>query len=94
MTKFDIAKRLAAKIPEMTQLKGIKAVSIVFKEMSQALKRGETIKIKGFYNMSTRVKQQRAARNPKTGEPAIITKRRVVRAKASHLLIKRMNPDL
>ncbi|MBF96601.1 MAG: integration host factor subunit alpha [Pelagibacterales bacterium] len=52
---------------------------------------GEEVKIPKLGNFSSRKKNERYGRNPKTGEEALITKRKVVRFKSSKLLKNNIN---
>lgn len=53
-------------------------VELFFEEIRQALERGEPVKLSGFGNFDLREKSQRPGRNPKTGEVATVSARRVV----------------
>ncbi|MBB4286851.1 integration host factor subunit alpha [Roseospira goensis] len=63
----------------------------VLEEMSQALARGETVKISSFGSFSVREKGQRIGRNPKTGEEVPIMPRKVLVFRPSQLLKNRIN---
>jgi integration host factor subunit alpha len=54
--------------------------------MSNALIKGEQVKISAFGTFSTRDKKQRVGRNPKTGTEIPITSRRVISFKASQIM--------
>ncbi|MEO8179617.1 MAG: integration host factor subunit alpha, partial [Deltaproteobacteria bacterium] len=69
-------------------------VDLVFEMMKETLGRGEKIKISGFGNFVLRDKRQRQGRNPQTGEPIVITARRVLNFKASQLLKQALNEGL
>ena len=66
-------------------------VETVLGEMSNALIRGESVKISSFGSFTIRNKSERIGRNPKTGEEVPITPRRVVIFKPSHVLKNRIN---
>lgn len=66
-------------------------VEAVLKEISDALVRGESVKISSFGSFSVRAKGQRVGRNPKTGEEVPILPRRVLVFRASHVLKARIN---
>jgi integration host factor subunit alpha len=68
-------------------------VDLVFETMKETLGRGEKIKISGFGNFVLRDKRQRQGRNPQTGEPIVITERRVLNFKASQLLKQALNEE-
>jgi integration host factor subunit alpha len=62
-------------------------------EMSEAILRGEDVKISGFGNFVVRCKKERVGRNPKTGVETTISARKVVMFKASNVLKLRVNGD-
>lgn len=61
-------------------------VDALFEEVSQALERGEGVKLSSFGTFSLRDKNARPGRNPKTGKEIAITARRVVTFKAGEKL--------
>ncbi len=61
-------------------------VEIVLGEISDAIARGEPVKLRGFGNFSVRSKGERVGRNPKTGAEATISPRKVLTFKASPVL--------
>lgn len=61
-------------------------VEAVLQEISDALIRGETVKVSSFGSFSVRQKGRRIGRNPKTGEEVPILPRRVLVFRASHVL--------
>ena len=69
-------------------------VESVLNEISEALVRGEVVKLSSFGSFSVRQKGQRVGRNPKTGEEVPILPRRVLVFRASHVLKNRINQIL
>ncbi len=69
-------------------------VESVLKLVSDALVRGETVKISSFGSFSVRQKGQRIGRNPKTGEEVPILPRRVLVFRASQVLKNQINKAL
>lgn len=69
-------------------------VDSVLLEISDALARGEVVKISSFGSFAVRQKGQRLGRNPKTGEEVPISPRRVLVFRASHVLKDRINQTL
>jgi len=55
-----------------------KLVDVLFEELGAALVRGEEVKFTGLGGFKILDKSARMARNPKTGEAAIVSARRVV----------------
>lgn len=64
-----------------------------FDEISEALLRGESVKLRSFGTFNVRDKRERIGRNPKTGVEATITPRRVLTFKASPVLVAHVNGD-
>src|SRR6201998_441979 len=69
-------------------------VETVLNEISDALARGEMVKISSFGSFAVRQKGQRIGRNPKTGEEVPINPRRVLIFRASHALKDQINQGL
>ena len=69
-------------------------VEAVLNEMSEALTRGETVKISSFGSFAVRKKGKRIGRNPKTGQEVPINPRRVLVFRASHVLKDQINTSL
>src|SRR5204862_7588845 len=69
-------------------------VESVIAEISDALERGEMVKISSFGSFAVRKKGQRIGRNPKTGQEVPISPRRVLVFRASHALKHQINNGL
>lgn len=68
-------------------------VELILREISDALVRGETVKISSFGSFFVRQKGERVGRNPKTGEEVPILPRRVLVFRASHVLKNWINGE-
>ena len=77
LTKADIAERLFEEVG-LNKREAKDFVDSYFEMISEALQRGENVKLSGFGNFQLREKNQRPGRNPKTGEEIPISARRVV----------------
>ena len=66
-------------------------VETVLDEISDALIRGEDVKLSSFGSFLVRHKNGRMGRNPKTGEEVPIDPRRVLSFRASHVLKEKIN---
>lgn len=63
----------------------------VLSEITEALARGETVKLSSFGSFSIRQKGERIGRNPKTGEEVPIRPRKVLVFRPSQVLKMRIN---
>lgn len=77
LTKADMAERLFEEMG-LNKREAKDFVELFFQTLSEALERGEEVKLSGFGNFTLRSKKERPGRNPKTGEEIPITARRVV----------------
>lgn len=89
ITRSDFANRLRERFG-LTTADAYKLVDIVFDEIRESLINGEEVKFAGFGSFKILTKPQRIGRNPKTGEPAIITARKVASFRPSSEFRKRV----
>ena len=89
VTRADLREAVHGEIglprPEAAEL-----VDTVIEAIAERLEAGETVMISGFGSFTLRDKAPRMGRNPKTGEPAAITARRVVAFRPSSILKRRI----
>lgn len=89
LTRQSLARAVANKcaLPE-TETRVM--VNSLFEHISDALIAGGNVKLSNFGSFNVHQSPKRIGRNPKTGEPAVITTRRRVAFKPSNNLIDRM----
>lgn len=85
LTKAKIVENLNAELG-FNKRESMDVVKAFFKEISQTLANGEQVKLSGFGNFILKDRGERPARNPKTGEAAVVSARRVVRFHAGQKL--------
>ena len=90
VTRADLCEAVCQKVG-LSRIESAKLVEFVLKEITDCLERGETVKLSSFGLFVVRKKGQRMGRNPKTGEEAPISPRRVVVFKPSAILKQRIN---
>ena len=83
ITRNDFANRLREKFG-LTTADAYKMDDVVFDEICEALINGEEVKFAGFGSFKILEKAARMGRNPKTGESAIISARRVATFRPSN----------
>ena len=66
-------------------------LDMVLEEISQALEKGDTVKLSSFGSFSIRNKKMRMGRNPKTGVDVPISPRRILSFHPSHILKNKVN---
>jgi integration host factor subunit alpha len=92
MTKAEIVSAIQAKMGISRKLSG-KFTDDLFNEIKKTLLTNEQVKIAGFGVFEVKEKSARPGRNPRTGEDAVVTARRVVKFRASQMLRKTMNNE-
>lgn len=75
----------------LSRTESAQIVETVLDEISDALIRGEDVKLSSFGSFLVRHKNGRIGRNPKTGEEVPIEPRRVLSFRASHVLKEKIN---
>jgi integration host factor subunit beta len=69
MTKSELIERITAQQPHLLPSDVELAVKVILDEMTEALRQGERIEVRGFGSFSLHYRESRIGRNPKTGEP-------------------------
>ncbi|MCY3760734.1 MAG: integration host factor subunit alpha [Gemmatimonadetes bacterium] len=90
LTRTDLYRAVQERIG-LSHVDSAGLVEDVIEEIVEALVRGEDVKISGFAVFALRDRPARTGRNPKTGETAPITPRRVAVLRSSNKLKARIN---
>jgi integration host factor subunit alpha len=93
VTRADLAEAVYREIG-LSRSESSELVESVIDHISEALLRGEQVKLAGFGTFSLRDKKERMGRNPKTGKEVPITSRRVLVFKPSQILRERVDSAL
>lgn len=89
LTRMDLSEAVFRAVG-LSRNESAQLVESVLTHMSDALVRGEQVKISSFGTFSVREKAARVGRNPKTGEEVPILPRRVLTFRPSHLMKERV----
>lgn len=89
LTRMDLTEAVFREVG-LSRNESSALVDIVLQHVSDALVRGEQVKISSFGTFSVRDKNARVGRNPKTGEEVPISPRRVLTFRPSHLMKERV----
>ena len=76
MTKSGLIEKVAELTPHVSKKDTEIVVNTIFDAMTEALKQGERIEIRGFGSFQVKVREAREGRNPKTGEEVQIPAKR------------------
>lgn len=89
MVKSDLIKTIQTQVG-VSPFTAKAVVDEVINQITTALANGDEVTLRGLGVFKTKRKNERMGRNPKTGEDAIITARKVVTFKASTLLASKV----
>ncbi|MCC5965425.1 MAG: integration host factor subunit alpha [Natronohydrobacter sp.] len=89
LTRMDLTEAVFREVG-LSRNESATLVDSVLQHVSDALVRGEQVKISSFGTFSVRDKNARVGRNPKTGEEVPISPRRVLTFRPSHLMKERV----
>jgi integration host factor subunit alpha len=89
LTRLDLSEAVFRAVG-LSRNESAQLVEGVLTHMSDALIRGEQVKISSFGTFSIREKAARVGRNPKTGQEVPILPRRVLTFRPSHLMKDRV----
>jgi integration host factor subunit beta len=91
MTRSDLVQKLAEKNPHLMQKDVERIVNTIFDEVTVALARGDRVELRGFGAFSTKKREARTGRNPRTGQTVSVAEKIVPFFKTGKQLRDRLN---
>ena len=91
MIKSELIARLAEENPHLTQRDIERVVGVILERMIQALEQDGRVELRGFGAFSTRHREGRTGRNPRTGESVDVPEKRVPYFKPGKEMRARLN---
>jgi integration host factor subunit beta len=93
MIRSELVQELAKENPGMRADEIERVVDVFFDEIAQRLAEGGRVELRGFGAFSTRERDARKGRNPRTGEPVDVPGKRVPYFKPGKEMRQRLNTD-
>jgi integration host factor subunit alpha len=90
-TRAELLDAVYASCPALSRAQAKQIFEMTLDEITDALVRGETVKLRSFGLFLVRAKRERVGRNPRTGVEVPITPRRVLTFKPSPVLSAAVN---
>ncbi len=90
MNKFDIIKELSKK-KDLSEKDSQIIITTMIEEITQALQFGDRVEFRGFGVFYTKTRDKRLARNPKTGEKILASKKNIPHFRMSKILYEFIN---
>jgi len=91
MIRSELLQELHKDNPELRAEEIEQVVDIFFDEIAQRLAEGGRVELRGFGAFSTREREARSGRNPRTGETVAVPSKRVPYFKAGKEIRERLN---
>lgn len=91
MIKSELVGRLAQRYPHLYHRDVERIVSTLLEEIAQALSDGRRVELRGFGVFSVKVRSSRTGRNPRTGQPVNVGKKRTPFFRTGKELRERLN---
>ena len=93
MIRSELVQALAAENPELRAEEVEQVVDIFFEEIITRLSEGGRVELRGFGTFSTRQRDARTGRNPRTGESVPVPSKKVPYFKPGKEMRERLNAD-
>ena len=93
MIRSELLQKLASDNPELRAQEVEQVVDIFFNEIAQRLAEGGRVELRGFGAFSTREREARTGRNPRTGEAVDVPAKRVPYFKPGKEMRNALNGD-
>ena len=93
MIKSELVERVAAENPHLLQRDVERIVATVFEEITEAIATGNRVELRGFGAFSSKKREERMGRNPRTGDSVKVEEKHVPFFKTGKNLRKRLNQN-
>ena len=91
MTKSELILKITSKNSYLYHKDVYKIVDTLFNCVTKALKNGDRVELRGFGTFTTKLRNARIGRNPKTGEPVAIAQKKMPFFKMGKSMKERIN---
>jgi len=93
MVRSELLQKLCNIHPNIFRRDMEKILEIIFSEITEALRKGENIEIRGFGIFKTTTRKARIGRNPKNSESVQIPEKKTIKWKMSKTFFMRLNKN-
>ncbi|HEX7852200.1 MAG TPA: integration host factor subunit beta [Sphingobium sp.] len=93
MIRSELVQKLAQENPDLSMQTIDKIVDLVFKSVVDRLASGGRVELRGFGAFTTRGRDARVGRNPRTGEEVSVPAKRVPHFKPGKEMRERLNAN-
>lgn len=91
INRSDIVNQLKKSYPNFLKRDLEKLISVVLNEIKRALRRSDSVELRGFGRFSVKTQKASIRRNPKTSQKVAVAEKKVIRWKQSKEMFKKIN---
>ena len=91
MTKSELILKISSKNSYLYHKDVYKIIDTLFNCVTKALKDGDRVELRGFGTFTTKLRNARIGRNPKTGDPVAIPQKKMPFFKMGKSMKERIN---
>ena len=91
MTKSELILKITSKNSYLYHKDVYKIIDTLFNCVTNALKDGDRVELRGFGTFTTKIRNARIGRNPKTGDPVAIPQKKMPFFKMGKSMKERIN---
>jgi len=91
MIKSELVQRIASQNPHLYQRDVENIVNAILGEITTAMSQGDRVELRGFGAFSTKQRQARTGRNPRTGDKVPVTEKLAPFFKTGKEMRERLN---
>jgi len=93
MVRSELLQKLCNIHPNILRKDMEKILEIVFIQIIESLRKGDSVEIRGFGSYKVTTRKARIGRNPKNSEPVQIPEKKAIKWKMSKILYRRLNKN-
>ncbi len=93
VVKSKLLKQISNSFPNFAKKDLTKTINIILTEMKRALRRGDSVELRGFGRISVKTQKASIRRNPRTMEKVAVPEKKVIRWKQGKDLLKKINNE-
>ena len=93
MVRSELLQKLCNLHPNILRKDMKKILKIIFFEITESLRNGNNIEIRGFGIFKTAIRKARIGRNPKNSESVQIPEKKAIKWKMSKIFFTRLNKN-
>jgi integration host factor subunit beta len=93
MLKSELIERISSANPHLYQRDVEKVVDTILDQITDALSHGDRVELRGFGAFSTKLREARTGRNPRTGVAVSVAQKAMPFFKAGREMRKRLNRE-